>query len=67
MKANMGTTDRIVRVILALTVAVLFFMGVINGTLAIILGALASIFILTSMVSFCPLYSPFGISTCKKK
>lgn len=66
MKRNMGNTDRIVRVLLALVVAALYFTGVISGTLAIVLGALAGIFVLTSLVSFCPLYPIFGISTCSR-
>lgn len=67
MKANMGSIDKVVRVLIAVVIAVLYFTEVINGTVAIILLALAGIFILTSLISFCPLYAPFGISTCKKK
>lgn len=67
MKANMGTTDRIVRVIVAAVIAGLFFSNVISGTLGYILLALAGVFVLTSVVSFCPLYAPFGLSTCPKK
>lgn len=67
MKKNMGTTDRIARILVAVIIAVLYFTQVINGTVAIILLALAIIFILTSFISFCPLYLPFGISTRKKK
>lgn len=63
---NVGSVDRIVRVVVALLIAVLYFMNAISGTVAIILGILAIIFILTSAVSFCPLYLPFGISTKKK-
>ena len=65
MKKNMGTADKIVRVLVAVVIAVLYFMNIISGTLAIILGVLAAIFVLTSLVSFCPLYMPFGIKTCK--
>ncbi|MCC7028850.1 MAG: DUF2892 domain-containing protein [Chitinophagaceae bacterium] len=65
MKKNMGTTDKLVRIIIALTIAVLYFTNVISGTLAIVLGLLAIVFALTSLISFCPLYLPFGISTCK--
>ncbi len=65
MKANMGTIDRIARVALAAVVAVLYFTGMISGTLAIILGALAVVFVLTSVVGTCPLYLPFGLSTKK--
>lgn len=66
MKKNMGTGDRVLRVIVAAIIAALYFAGIISGTLAIVLLVLAGIFILTSFVSFCPLYLPFGISTRKK-
>jgi hypothetical protein len=66
MKKNMGTVDRIVRLILVAIVLLLYFTGVISGTVAIILGVLAAIFFITSLISFCPLYLPFGISTRKK-
>jgi Protein of unknown function (DUF2892) len=66
MKKNMGTGDRVLRVIVAAIIAALYFAGVISGTLAIVLIVLAGIFILTSFVSFCPLYLPFGLSTRKK-
>ncbi|WP_449404031.1 YgaP family membrane protein [Flavobacterium glaciei] len=62
----MGSTDRIIRIALAAIVAVLYFTNTISGTLALVLGAFAIIFIITSFVSFCPLYYPFGISTRKK-
>lgn len=67
MKKNMGATDKIVRIIIALVIAGLYFAGIINGTIAIIGLALAAIFILTSFISFCPLYLPFGLSTLRKK
>lgn len=63
MKKNMGALDRIIRVSLAVLVAILYFTNVISGTWAIILGVLALVFLLTSLVSFCPLYKLFGIST----
>ena len=66
-KPNMGTTDRIVRLVVALLVAVLYFTGVISGTVALILGVLAIVFALTSFVAVCPLYLPFGLSTIAKK
>lgn len=66
MKKNMGLTDKIIRIALAAIIAVLYFTNTISGTLALVLGAFAIIFIITSFVSFCPLYSPFGISTRKK-
>ncbi len=66
MKKNMGSADRIIRVIIAAIVATLYFTNVITGTLGIVLLILAAVFVLTSMVSFCPLYAPFGIRTCPK-
>lgn len=63
----MGKADRVIRIIIAAIVGVLFFKGVISGTLGIILLVLAGIFVLTSFISFCPLYAPFGISTCSIK
>jgi len=67
MKKNMGTTDKLIRIVLAIVVAILYFTNTISGTMAIVLGALAVIFVLTSLISFCPLYAPFGINTCSKK
>tara|TARA_R100000789_G_scaffold87520_1_gene84033 strand:+ start:284 stop:490 length:207 start_codon:yes stop_codon:yes gene_type:complete len=67
MKANMGSADKIIRILLAITVGVLYYFGAISGTLAIILGVLAIVFVVTSFISFCPLYYPFGISTRTKK
>jgi len=66
MKANMGTTDKAVRIIIAIVIAALYFTNVISGTVALVLLAFAGIFILTSFLSFCPLYAPFGISTRRK-
>jgi hypothetical protein len=66
MEKNMGTTDRIVRVVVAAVIAVLYFANVISGVLAIILGILALVFLATSAVGFCPLYVPFKFSTRKK-
>ncbi len=66
MKKNMGTTDRIIRVIIAAIMAVLYFTGVVPGTLGILLMILAVVFVVTSLISFCPLYAPFGLSTCKQ-
>lgn len=68
MKKNMGVIDRVVRIALALVIGVLYFTNVIGGTLGIILGILAIIFLVTSLISFCPLYLPFGLSTiCKRE
>ncbi len=63
----MGGMDRIIRFIVALTVIALYYFNILNGTLAYVLLALSGIFILTSFVSFCPLYSLFGLNTCKIK
>lgn len=64
MKKNMGTADRLIRTVIAIVAAVLYFTGTVSGTLGIILMVGAGIFLLTSLVSFCPLYAPFGIKTC---
>ncbi len=66
MKPNMGAADKVVRILVAIVIAGLYFTNIISGTLAIILLVLAGVFILTSFMSFCPLYLPFGISTRKK-
>lgn len=66
MKKNMGALDRIIRVSLVVLIAVLYFANVISGTWAIVLGVLAAVFLLTSLVGVCPLYMPFGLSTRKK-
>lgn len=66
MKKNMGMADRIIRILAAVVIAILYFTNLISGTLAIILLVIAGIFILTSFISFCPLYLPFGIRTNKK-
>lgn len=67
MKQNMGSTDRIIRMVLAVAVAILYFTNLISGTAAIILGILAIVFLLTSVIGFCPLYAPFKLSTIGKK
>lgn len=66
MKKNMGTVDKAVRILAAILIVVLYFTNVISGTIALVLLALAGIFIVTSFISFCPLYWPFGISTRPK-
>ena len=66
MKKNIGTTDKLVRIILALVIAVLFFTTIISGAMSIVLLIFAFVLLLTSFISFCPLYWPFGISTIKK-
>jgi hypothetical protein len=67
MKKNMGTIDRVIRFLIAVVVAVLYFTGQISGTAAIILGILAVVFLLTSAVGTCPLYAPIGLSTLKSE
>ena len=67
MKKNVGTTDKLIRILAAVVVITLYFTGQISGTTATVLLVLAGIFILTSFISFCPLYLPFGISTRKSE
>ena len=67
MKKNMGNADRIIRIIIAAIIGALYFTGTISGSIGVILLVLAGVFLLTSFISFCPLYLPFGISTCKAK
>jgi Protein of unknown function (DUF2892) len=62
----MGSIDKMLRIVIALVFAVLIYLKVVEGTTAYVLGALGGVFVLTSLVSFCPLYLPFGINTCKK-
>lgn len=64
MKANMGNIDRVVRVLIAAVIGFLFWNGTIAGTLGMVLLVLAGVFVLTSVVSFCPLYTLVGLSTC---
>ncbi|WP_298511249.1 DUF2892 domain-containing protein [uncultured Kordia sp.] len=66
MKKNMANADRIIRVLITITVAILYFTNVISGTLGITLIAIAAVLLLTSFINFCPLYSIFGISTRKE-
>lgn len=67
MKKNMGAIDKGLRIAVAVVIAILYFTNVISGTLAIVLLIFAGIFILTSLISFCPLYPLLGINTSKKK
>jgi len=67
MKKNMGGVDRIIRIVIAIGVGVLFWQGVIAGTLAYVLLALSAFFVLTSFISFCPLYTLVGLNTCPRK
>jgi hypothetical protein len=67
MKKNVGTIDKVIRILLAVVIAILYFTHIISGTLAIILLILAGIFILTSLVSICPIWMALGIKTTKKE
>ena len=67
MKKNMGNTDKGIRIVIALAIALLYYFDVISGTFAYVLMALAIIFLITSFLNFCPLYTLFGWSTCKAK
>lgn len=63
----MGSTDKIIRIVIAAILGVLYYTGTISGTLGIVLLVLAGVFIATSLISFCPLYAIFGIKTCPVK
>ncbi len=67
MKPNMGRNDRLIRTGIAAVIAILYFSNVINGTLAAVLGVVALVFAVTSLVSFCPLYTLLGMNTCGRK
>ena len=67
MKSNMGSADKIVRVLLALSAAVLYFTAITSGTLGIALMVIGTVLLITSFLNFCPLYTIFGISTRNKK
>lgn len=67
MKKNMGTADKIIRLIVAAVLAFLFYNGTITGTLGIVAVVVAIVFALTGLVSFCPLYTLLGINTCSVK
>lgn len=66
MKQNVGSIDRVIRILLAAVFAVLFFTGTVEGVIGVILLVLGAIFLLTALINFCPLYLPFGLSTKKK-
>lgn len=66
MKTNMGTADRLIRALVVVAITALYFTGKIGGTLAIVLGVVAVVFLLTSLVGVCPAYLPFGLSTCRR-
>lgn len=67
MKKNVGRIDKVIRILVAIVVVALYFTNVISGTMAVVLLILSAILILTSLISFCPLYWPLRINTDKKK
>jgi Protein of unknown function (DUF2892) len=67
MKKNMGLVDKIVRMILAIVIAILYYFNVIGGTFAIVLLAFSILLVITSFISFCPMYVPLNVSTRKKE
>ena len=67
MKKNMGTADRIIRLVIAAIIGILYFTNIITGTIGLVLLVLSVVFVLTSLISFCPLYTIFGLKTCPVK
>jgi len=67
MKKNMGIADRVIRIIIAAVFLTLYFTNVLTGTLGIVLIVISGIFVLTSLVSFCPIYALTGLSSRTKQ
>jgi hypothetical protein len=67
MKKNMGSADRLIRLVIAAVIAALYFTNVVTGSLGIVLLVVAAVFVLTSLISFCPLYTLVGLNTCSTK
>lgn len=67
MKKNMGTIDKVLRTVVAIVLIVMYFTHFVEGILGIVFLVIAAIFLITSLISYCPLYTPFGISTRKKE
>ncbi len=67
MKKNMGTTDKIIRLIIAAILAVLYFSGIVTGTIGIVVAIVAAVLVMTTLTGFCGLYTILGINTCKVK
>ena len=67
MKKNMGTVDKVIRILIAVIIVSLYFTNVISGVLGIVLLILSAVFVVTSIISICPLYMIFGLSTRKKE
>jgi hypothetical protein len=66
MRKNMGTLDRVIRTVVALAIVALYLTGRISGTVAVVLGIVAAVFLITSFIGVCPGYLPFGFSTRTK-
>lgn len=67
MKKNVGSTDKMIRMGLAILIAILYFTKVISGTTAVVLGILAIVFAVTAFLNFCPIWAVLGVNTDKKK
>jgi len=67
MKKNMGSTDRFIRIFIAIALLTTFYTDTVTGTLGYVMAAIAGVLILTTFISFCPLYTLFGMNTCKIK
>ncbi|MCU0401670.1 MAG: DUF2892 domain-containing protein [Algoriphagus sp.] len=67
MKKNMGSVDKTFRLLVAVALVAFYFLGVVEGVLGTVALVVAGVFTLTSVISFCPLYTLFGINTCKTK
>ena len=67
MKSNMGSADKAIRIVLAIVFAGLYITKLVEGTAGVALLVLGGVFLLTSIISFCPLYTLFGMNTCEKK
>ncbi|MEH6748036.1 MAG: DUF2892 domain-containing protein [Maribacter arcticus] len=67
MKKNMGSTDRFIRIFIAVALLTTFYTDTVSGTLGYVMAAIAGVLILTTFISFCPLYTLFGMNTCKIK
>lgn len=66
MKKNMGAVDRVIRAGIAGVIAIAYFSGAIDGAVAIVLGAIALVFVVTGIAGVCPLYAVLGISSCPR-
>ena len=67
MKTNMSTADKFIRILIGIAIAILYYLEIISGTTAIVILGAGIFLLITSLVSYCPLYAVFGIKTCKTK